>query len=58
MAKKAHSSVVLRDRLKYEIAEELGLLDKVDKYGWGGLSAQETGRIGGLLAKKIKEQTG
>ncbi|MDI3534712.1 MAG: small acid-soluble spore protein [Thermosediminibacterales bacterium] len=38
--------------LKYEIAEELGLLDKVKKYGWGGLSAEETGRIGGIITKR------
>ncbi len=27
----------MREKLKYEIAEELGLGDKVDKEGWGGL---------------------
>jgi len=41
--------------LKYEIAEELGLLEKVRKHGWGGLSAEETGRIGGLVAKRKRE---
>jgi len=41
--------------LKYEIAEELGLLKKVRKHGWGGLSAEETGRIGGLVAKRKRE---
>lgn len=39
---------------KYEIAEELGLLDRVLKDGWGSLTAQETGKIGGILAKKRK----
>lgn len=38
--------------MKYEIAEELGLLDKVMEEGWRSLSSKETGRIGGLLAKK------
>lgn len=38
--------------MKYEIAEELGLLDRVMKEGWRSLSSKETGRIGGLLAKK------
>lgn len=38
----------LREKIKYEIAEELGLKDKVDAFGWGGLTAEETGRIGGL----------
>ena len=36
------------EELKYEIAEELGLLDRVMKDGWKSLSAKETGRVGGL----------
>lgn len=43
------------EQLKYEIAEELGLLDKVVSQGWKSLSAKETGRIGGLVTKKKKE---
>ena len=43
------------DQLKYEIAGELGLLDKVLEDGWKSLSAKETGRIGGLMTKKKKE---
>ena len=39
------------ESLKYEIAEELGLLDK----GWKQLSAKETGRIGGLATKRKRE---
>ncbi|WP_142413012.1 small, acid-soluble spore protein, alpha/beta type [Hathewaya massiliensis] len=46
---------MLRERIKYEIAEELGLKDKVDKYGWSGLTAEETGRIGGIMTKKKRE---
>ncbi|AEB75614.1 small, acid-soluble spore protein, alpha/beta type [Clostridium botulinum] len=42
----------LREKVKYEIAEELGLKDKVDKEGWGGLTAEETGRIGGIMTKR------
>lgn len=44
------------DQLKYEIAEELGLLEKVRKDGWKSLSAKETGRIGGLMTKKKREK--
>lgn len=44
------------DKLKYEIAEELGLLEKVKEQGWKSLSAKETGRIGGLMTKKKREQ--
>ena len=43
------------EQLKYEIAEELGLLNKVMSDGWKSLSAKETGRIGGLMTKKRKE---
>jgi len=43
------------DKLKYEIAEELGLLDKVEKTGWKSLTAKETGRIGGIMTKKKRE---
>ena len=43
------------EKLKYEIAQELGALDKVLEGGWKSLSAKETGRIGGLVAGKRKE---
>ena len=43
-------------KLKYEIAQELGVLDKILESGWKSLSAKETGRIGGLLASKQKEE--
>ncbi len=41
--------------LKYEIAEELGLLERVMENGWKTLTAKETGRIGGLVTKKRRE---
>ena len=44
------------DKLKFEIAEELGLGDKVIKGGWRSLTAKERGRIGGLITKKRREQ--
>lgn len=40
------------EKLKYEIAEELGLMDRVLKEGWKSLSSKETGRIGGMVAKR------
>lgn len=43
------------EKLKYEIAEELGLLDRVMESGWKMLSAKETGRIGGLVTKRRRE---
>ncbi|EJO5349100.1 small, acid-soluble spore protein, alpha/beta type [Clostridium botulinum] len=45
----------LREKMKYEIATELGLQDKVDKLGWGGLTSEETGRIGGIMTKRKKD---
>ncbi len=49
------SEVEPEEKLKYEIAEELGLLDKVLSNGWKSLSSKETGRIGGLITKKKRE---
>ena len=43
------------EKLKYEIATELGLLDKVLRDGWKSLSAKETGRIGGIMTKRKKQ---
>ena len=40
------------EKMKYEIAEELGLLDRVMTDGWRSLSSKVTGRIGGLLARR------
>ena len=45
----------LEYRLKYEIAEELGLMDKIEEVGWGGLTAKESGKIGGLVRIRKKE---
>ena len=38
-----------------EIAEELGLLDRVMTDGWKSLSAKETGRIGGIMTRRMKK---
>lgn len=46
---------IFREKLKYEIADELGLRDKVYREGWGGLTAEETGRIGGIMTRRKKE---
>lgn len=43
------------EQLKYEVASELGLLDKVRLSGWKSLTSKETGRIGGLITKKKRE---
>lgn len=43
-------------RMKYEIAEELGLLDKITENGWKGLTSRESGRIGGIMGKRKRAQ--
>ena len=42
------------ERMKYEIAEELGILDRVLEDGWRSLSAKETGKIGGMMTSRKK----
>ena len=37
---------------KYEVAKELGIYDKVLEKGWGSLTAEETGRVGGMLRRR------
>ncbi|HBY20451.1 MAG TPA: small, acid-soluble spore protein, alpha/beta type [Clostridiales bacterium] len=42
-------------RLKYEVADELGLLEKIKVDGFKGLSASETGKIGAIMKKRLNE---
>ena len=61
MAKKKEKKIDLNnpepsEMAKYEIAAELGLLDKVLEYGWKSLTSKETGRIGGMVTKKKRER--
>ena len=37
---------------KYDVEKELGIYDKVLEKGWGSLTAEETGRVGGVLRKR------
>lgn len=43
------------DLIKLEIAKEIGLIDKIDELGWGGLTAKESGRIGGIMTAKKRK---
>lgn len=48
------------DRMKYEAARQLGLMDKLTRVGWAGLTAAESGRIGGLVGarkQKLRKET-
>mgnify|MGYP002676000381 CR=1 FL=1 len=40
------------EQVKYEIAEELGLFDRII----GALTASESGRIGGIIKKKNSQK--
>ncbi len=44
------------DLKKLEIAEELGLLDKIKEGGYRCLSARESGRIGGIIGSQKKKK--
>ncbi|HJC63461.1 MAG TPA: alpha/beta-type small acid-soluble spore protein [Candidatus Blautia merdavium] len=61
MSKKKEEKIDLNkipeeEMLKYEIAGELGLLDQVLEKGWKSLSAKDTGRIGGLMTRRRREE--
>lgn len=49
---KLFDALSLEDRMKLEVAEELGLLEKIKAGGWKALTAKETGQIGGKVANK------
>ena len=60
MAKKKDKPIDLNnltqeEKLKLEIAEEIGVYDKVIREGWRSLSAKESGRIGGMMTRKKRE---
>ena len=46
----------LRGLSQSALARELGLLDRVREVGWAGLSAKETGRIGGLIGQSRRRK--
>ena len=55
MGEKKLKPPTVNDIMKVEIAEELGLTDKIKATGWKSLTAKESGRIGGLMTKRKKE---
>lgn len=52
MKEKKEKLLTPNDVMKYEIASELGLLDKATQMGWKSLTARESGKIGGLMTKR------
>lgn len=57
MRKKELTEAEKKDlQMKMEIAEELGLMDKVEQFGWKGLTSRESGRIGGIMGRRKTEE--
>ena len=46
------------DIIKNEIAEELGLMEKVRESGWRSLTARESGRLGGIISRERRRRAG
>ena len=46
------------DILKFEIAQELGLNDKIEQGGWKSLTSRESGMIGGIISKRKRQKGG
>jgi len=58
MADRSRETVVSRaesalDEVKYEVADELGLLEKIRTQGWGDMTTREVGRVGGQMVRKL-----
>ena len=61
MARKKEKKIDLKnltpdEKMKFEIAAELGVFERVMTDGWGGLTAREPGRIGGLMTSRKKAE--
>ncbi|NLT19521.1 MAG: small, acid-soluble spore protein, alpha/beta type [Syntrophomonadaceae bacterium] len=56
MAKKKKKIETEMDRLKMEIAWELGLGEQIERDGWESLSNAACGRVGGIMSKRLKEK--
>lgn len=46
-----------KEKMRFEIARELGISGKIISGGWGALSAQESGRIGGIIASRNRKKS-
>jgi hypothetical protein len=44
-----------REKLKLEIARELGILEQVENEGWDSLSNAMCGKVGGLMSKRLRQ---
>lgn len=44
------------DRMKLEVASELGISDKVRSQGWSTMTSADCGRVGGHMVRRMIEQ--
>lgn len=44
-----------QQKRKYQAAQQLGLTQRLLLFGWAGLTAKETGRIGAMLRRDKQE---
>jgi len=44
------------DRMKLEVANELGISDQVRSQGWSTMTSADCGRVGGHMVRKMVEQ--
>lgn len=45
-----------KERARYEAARALGLMEKLLRVGWAGLTSAESGRIGGYISGQKKKR--
>lgn len=41
------------DRMKFEVARDLGLDDDIKDRGWGNMTTREVGKIGGNMVRRL-----
>lgn len=44
------------DRMKMEVASELGIAESVKSQGWATMTSADCGRVGGHMVRKMIEQ--
>lgn len=44
------------DRFKYEVANELGIMNQLQSNGWENMTTREVGTVGGLMVKKMLKE--
>lgn len=44
------------DRMKFEVASELGIAERVRSQGWNTMTSADCGRVGGHMVRRMIEQ--